>query len=82
MHTWPLQDAKSHFSALIRLCNEQGPQVVTVRGTEKAVILSKNDYEQLISKKKSLFELLQSSPLHGLDIEFTRDSSKNRDIDL
>ena len=33
-------------------------------------------------RSKSLFQLMQESPLYGLNIEFERDRSPMRDIDL
>lgn len=82
MQTWQLQDAKSHLSEVVRLCVQQGPQILTVRGKEEAVLVSKKDYERLIGTKPNLFDFMQQSPLKGLEITCERDPSKNRDIDL
>jgi len=82
MQTWQLQEAKSHLSEVVRLCVQQGPQILTVRGKEEAVLLSKKDYERLMGTKLSLFEFMRQSPLKGLDIHCERDPSKNRDVFL
>ena len=29
MNTWPVQDAKAHFSELLNTCISEGPQIVT-----------------------------------------------------
>lgn len=39
MQTWPVQDAKARFSEFLDACLAQGPQVVTRRGTEEAVLV-------------------------------------------
>ena len=44
---WQLQDAKNRFSALVKAVEEKGPQVITVHGRERAVLLSAEDYRRL-----------------------------------
>jgi prevent-host-death family protein len=44
---WKLQDAKAHFSQVVREAREQGPQRVTLRGKDAVVILSAEDYASL-----------------------------------
>ena len=39
MHTWPVQDAKARFSEFLDACLTEGPQMVTRRGTETAVLV-------------------------------------------
>ena len=39
MKTWQVQDAKAHFSELLDTCLSDGPQVVTKRGVEAAVLV-------------------------------------------
>jgi len=82
MHSWQLQDAKSHLSEVVRLCGVQGPQLLTVRGKEEAVLLSIKDYEKLIGAKPKFIDFMQKSPLFGLEFVCERDKSKNRDVDL
>ncbi|MDR0669723.1 MAG: type II toxin-antitoxin system prevent-host-death family antitoxin [Treponema sp.] len=67
--TWQLQEAKAMFSEVIRSATRE-PQIITVRGEEKAVVLSMNEYKKLKPlKKPTLFELFQSSPLRGVELE-------------
>jgi antitoxin Phd len=44
---WQLQDAKSRFSELIDDTLEKGPQVVTRRGIDTAVIVSIEEWHKL-----------------------------------
>lgn len=60
--TWALQDAKSHFSEVVRRANEDGPQIVTFRGTEKAVVVSAKEYRRLRPGQKSFVDALLDGP--------------------
>lgn len=61
MKTWPVQDAKSHFSELLDACVTEGPQVVTRRGTETAVLVPIAEWKRLINAARpSLKDLLMS----------------------
>jgi len=44
---WQLQDAKSRFSEFLNACLEKGPQVVTRRGIETAVLVRIEDWRAL-----------------------------------
>ena len=72
MHTWQLHEAKAHLSEVIRLSIQQGPQMLTIRGKEEAVLISKKEYERLIGSKPNLFDFMNQSPLKGLDIDLKR----------
>ena len=39
MNSWPVQDAKARFSELLETCITDGPQLVTKRGQEAAVLV-------------------------------------------
>jgi antitoxin Phd len=47
MKTWPVQDAKARFSELLDTCLAEGPQVVTRRGTEAAVLVPAGQWRRL-----------------------------------
>jgi len=81
---WKLQDAKAHFSQVVREAREQGPQRVTVHGKDAVVILSAEDYARLAPApaQPSLHALLSSSPLQDLDFEPGSVRSPVRDIEL
>jgi len=80
---WSLAEAKNQLSEVVRRATQQGPQTISVRGEETAVLLSKRDYERLRSPDRptTFKEWLLSGPsLEGLDLE--RDQSPPRDLDL
>ena len=44
---WPVQDAKSRFSELLDTTLAEGPQIVTRRGVEAAVLLPIEQWRRL-----------------------------------
>jgi antitoxin Phd len=62
MQTWPVQDAKARFSEFLDRCLTEGPQMVTRRGAEAAVLVPADEWRRLqASARPSLKELLLSS---------------------
>jgi antitoxin Phd len=47
MNTWAVQDAKARFSELLEQCVANGPQVVTKRGAETAVLVPIAEWQRL-----------------------------------
>jgi prevent-host-death family protein len=59
MKVWPVQDAKARFSELLDTCLREGPQIVTKRGAETAVLVPMDDWRRLQrSGRQTLKELL------------------------
>lgn len=81
---WKLQDAKAHFSQVVREARESGPQRVTVHGKDAVVVLSAEDYARLApaATQPSLHALLSQSPLRDLDFEHGSVRSPVRDVEL
>jgi antitoxin Phd len=62
MTIWPVQHAKARFSELLDACQREGPQVVSRRGTEAAVLVPIDQWRRLqAAARPSLKELLLSS---------------------
>jgi prevent-host-death family protein len=56
---WPVQDAKAKFSELLETSLKEGPQIVTRRGVEAAVLVSLEEWQRLQdSAQRTLKELL------------------------
>jgi antitoxin Phd len=68
MHTWPVQDAKAHFSELLRASMTQGAQIITLRGKETAVLVPIAQWQQLQKNQPSLKALLLAPSTSELDI--------------
>lgn len=80
---WKLEDAKARLSEVVRLAGTEGPQLVTIRGKEAAVILAPEAYRQLLPKPKGhqpLVRFLQGLGLSDLDLD--RESDAGREIAL
>ena len=61
MRTWPVQDAKARFSELLEACIADGPQLVTKRGAEAAVLVPVDEWRRLsVTARPSLKQLLLS----------------------
>jgi len=61
MKAWPVKDAKACFSELLDACVSEGPQLVTRRGVETAVLVSVVEWKRLRdAARPSLKELLLS----------------------
>jgi antitoxin Phd len=59
MKSWPVQDAKARFSELLDTCLREGPQIVTKRGAEAAVLVPLADWLRLQqAARPTLKELL------------------------
>lgn len=66
MSTWPVQDAKARFSEFLQACLTNGPQLVTKRGQEAAVLVPMNQWRQLqANKPPSLKEVLLDPTARG-----------------
>jgi prevent-host-death family protein len=77
--TWQLQEAKNRFSEVVEEAVREGPQVITRRGKETAVVLSYADYRRLRVRRKGLVDFFRDSPLVGVEIDLTRDQSPLRE---
>lgn len=55
---WPVQDAKARFSEFLEASLTEGPQIVTRRGVEAAVLVPIEEWRRLQSARPTLKELL------------------------
>ncbi len=79
MERWKLEDAKARLSEVVRLAGTEGPQLVTIRGKEAAVILAPEAYKQLLPKPKGhqpLVRFLQGLGLSDLNLQREHDSGR------
>lgn len=82
MHTWQLQQAKNRLSEVVDRALEQGPQLITRRGVETAVVLSIQEYRSLRRPESDLVDFFQSSPLTEVELDLERDSDTGREVEL
>lgn len=79
---WKLEDAKARFSEVVRRARSEGPQRVTVRGKDAVVIISAEEFDQLLPRKKRLpfVPFMESLHVEGLDL--SREPDYGRDVEL
>ena len=59
MQKWPVQQAKARFSELLKTCLAEGPQMISKRGVEAAVLVPVNEWQRLTrTAQRSLKQLL------------------------
>jgi prevent-host-death family protein len=67
---WQVQEAKQHFSELVRRTLAEGPQVVTRHGQAVVVVLAAEEYRRLTRDLPDFKSFLQSAPdLSLLDLD-------------
>ena len=81
MRTWPVQDAKARFSEFLEACLLDGPQMVTRRGAEAAVLVPAVEWQRLhAAAKPSLKELLLSDKGRTELLIPPRGAARRRDV--
>ena len=84
-NSWQVQTAKARFSEVFRRARTEGPQRITRQGRDGVVMISQEQYEQLLRKSKqptSLVQFFRESPLVGIELDLDRDRDQARDIEL
>ena len=66
---WPVQDAKARFSELLDASLRDGPQVVTRRGVEEAVLVPIKEWRLLTQSARPTLKQLLLSPESRFAIE-------------
>ena len=70
--SWPLQEAKNKLSEVVDEAVARGPQVITRRGVETAVVLAYAEFRKLTLGRQKLSEFFRASPLVGVDLDLAR----------
>lgn len=78
MKRWPVQDAKARFSELLEDCLSKGPQIVTKRGAEAAVMVPIGEWQRLQSvARPTLKQVLLTEHARG-DLMIPKRGSRRR----
>lgn len=62
MKSWPVQDAKARFSELLKASLTEGPQLVTLRGVEAAVLVPVQEWRRLRERARPSLKALLLAP--------------------
>jgi prevent-host-death family protein len=68
MAKWQLQDAKAKFSKVVDDAVAKGPQIVTKRGVETAVVISFEEWQQSQKKDRPTLKEILLAPEPRFDI--------------
>ncbi len=78
---WKLAEAKNRFSELVNKALSEGPQLVS-RREDRVVVISENEYQHLTGQKPNFIEFLLEGTLDLDGVDFRRDKSQPRNVDL
>ena len=75
MPGWAVQEAKAKFSEFLKATLEEGPQVVTYRGEEAAVLVPVDEYRKLKADSRPTLKqwLLSPKPTFELSLPDRKD---------
>jgi antitoxin Phd len=60
--SWPVQEAKARFSELLEASVKEGPQIVTKRGVETAVLVEIDEWRRLQERARPTLKELLLAP--------------------
>ena len=81
MRAWPIQDAKARFSEFLDETIKKGPQVVTRRGIETAVLVPIEEWNRLQrAARPSLKALLLAPEARSEDLIPERRKRRRRSV--
>ena len=79
MKIWSVQDAKARFSEFLETCLSQGPQLVTKRGSEAAVLVPIAEWRRLhAAARPSLKQLLLADQARSETLVAPRGTARRR----
>lgn len=78
MNAWPVQDAKARFSELLDACVSAGPQVVTRRGAETAVLVPIAEWRRLSNAARPSLKTLLLSDSGRADLKLPQRGAARR----
>ena len=82
VNAWPVQDAKARFSEFLEACIAEGPQIVTKRGVEAAVLVRVDEWHRLqTAARPSLKQLLLADEPRFAPLAKPRGQARRRRIE-
>lgn len=82
MRSWPVQDAKARFSEMLAACASEGPQMVTRRGMEAAVLVPAAEWHAINARSRPTLKQLLLSDEGRFDLDVpARGMAKRRAIE-
>jgi prevent-host-death family protein len=82
MFAWKMETAKARLSELLRQAREKGPQRITVRGRDTAVVLSIEDYDHLMRSQHTDNWVDRFREAFTGEIDLPHDTDTGRNLEL
>ena len=79
MREWQLQDAKARLSKLVT-DSQKEPQVISRHGKRECIVLSFKKYKELLGEEEDIASFFKNSPLFGIEMDLSRDSTLLREV--
>jgi prevent-host-death family protein len=79
---WSVADAKARLSELLDHVINHGPQAISRRGREIAVVVSIEEWHRKTARSGSLAEFFAASPLRDSGLDIVRVDAPRRDVAL
>lgn len=79
---WTVAAAKARLSEIIDRAASEGPQTITRRGRNAAVVVSAQEWERKTKRRGNLVEFFARSPWRGSDVRIERFKGVLRKVDL
>lgn len=80
--SWSIAEAKARLSEVLDKARSQGPQVITRRGREAAVVVAAEEWRRKTERVGTLADFFAHSPLRGSGIRIERVKIRPRKADL
>ena len=80
MTIWPVQDAKARFSEMLETCIANGPQIVTRRGKQEAVLVPIEEWERLSASARPSIKDVLLGPGPRFDMEIPPRGQRKRRV--
>lgn len=80
MKSWPVQDAKARFSEFLKASLTEGPQVVTLRGVETAVLVPMQQWRDMSTRARPSLKMLLLAPGARADLELRSRGAQRRRV--
>ena len=78
MKIWQVQDAKARFSELLEDCLKDGPQLVTRRGVDAAVLVPVHEWKRLSDNARPTLKALLLADAARTDLALPRRGNNKR----
>ena len=78
VRSWQIQEAKNKLSRVVENAVNDGPQIITKRGVEVAIVMSYAEYQKMVASRGKLSTFFRESPLVDIALDLVRDNSDTR----